>query len=80
MNVVARSLPVLLADDMDALRLVALSRVPRCEGCPRFAALCAAHATRTRGGRLPPSLPDVPEYCHAVYCAPLVARHTHAAT
>ncbi len=67
------------AFDMDAVRLEALGRIPRCEGCPRFAALCAAHASGVRGGPLPAALPGVPDYCHAVYCAPLAARHVQDA-
>jgi len=79
MNADARSLPLILGDDMDALRLLGLSRIPRCQNCPRFAALCAAHDSRMRDGPLPPALPEVPDYCHSAYCAPLAGRHTQDA-
>lgn len=59
-------------DDLDGLRLLALGRIPRCNGCPRFTALVDGHA---RGNRLRHPLPDVPESCTHQVCAPLVIRY-----
>ena len=76
----ARSLPVLPTDDIDGLRLVGLGRIPRCETCPRYAALCSAYlASRAKAGPLPDVLPGVPEYCHNPYCAPLAVRYVQDA-
>ena len=58
-------------DDLDGLRLLAMGRIPRCYGCPRFAALLDAHG---RGDKVRGSLPDVPEHCTHQVCAPLVIR------
>lgn len=58
------------SEDLDGLRLVALSRIPRCSGCPRFHALVAAHD----GGSARESLPEAPPYCTHRVCAPLAAR------
>ena len=74
MGTPSRTLAILPTDDINGLRLVALGRVPRCEGCPRYAALCAAYET---GGLHASRVPPVPGFCHKAYCAPLVARLTH---
>ena len=59
-------------DDLDGLRLLALGRIPRCDGCPRFRALVDGHDNGdTRHG----PLPDVPDYCTHQVCAPLVIRY-----
>jgi len=59
------------SNDLDGLRLLAMSRIPRCGTCPRFRSLVEAHA----GDRLPPGgVPPVPTYCSHQVCAPLVAR------
>lgn len=58
-------------DDLDGLRLLALSRIPRCGTCPRFHALVEAH---DRGLRVGGRLPGAPAYCSHEVCAPLVAR------
>jgi hypothetical protein len=57
--------------EQDELRLLGLSRIPRCAGCSRFAALVRAHRTR-----IPISLPwpAAPRNCRYQVCAPLVRR------
>lgn len=78
MSSFARSLPILPTDDMDGLRLEGLGRIPRCEGCPRYVALCTAYLASRAAGPLPAGLPDVPGYCHTPYCAPLAVRYVGA--
>jgi hypothetical protein len=56
---------------LDGLTLIALGRIPRCAGCPRYAALVSAHAA---GTNRPHGLPVVPLYCTHQVCAPLAAR------
>jgi hypothetical protein len=57
--------------DKDGLRLLGLSRVPRCAGCARLDALLVAH----RSGRsLPVPWPAAPACCREQICAPLVRR------
>ena len=57
--------------DLDGLRLLALSRIPRCGGCERFRWLVEAHT----GDRLPAAgLPPVPPTCRHQVCTPLVAH------
>lgn len=62
----------LSAHELDRLRLLALSRIPRCRGCPRFHALDGV-----RRKHLPPgaALPQAPEFCTHEVCAPLAARY-----
>jgi hypothetical protein len=62
----------LSAQELDKLRLLALSRIPRCRGCPRFHALDAL-----RRKHRPPAaaLAQVPEFCTHEVCAPLAARY-----
>ena len=55
----------------DALRLLGLSRIPRCVGCDRLDALRVAHETREPLGR---ALPLVPRGCNDQVCRPLVTR------
>ncbi len=76
MDSFARPLPVLPTDDIDGLRLLGLGRIPRCERCPRYAALCSGYlASKAEHGRLLAVLPRVPDYCHSPYCAPLAVRY-----
>ena len=51
----------------DGLRLLALSRIPRCATCPRLAALRANH-----GGDSASPVPDAPRACTHRCCEPLV--------
>jgi hypothetical protein len=60
--------------DLDSLRLLALSRIPRCAVCPRFHALLSARARGSLG-----ALPAVPTGCTHQVCAPLVTRYAPAA-
>ena len=54
----------------DGLRLLALSRIPRCAVCPRLEALRANH-----GNGLTRPVPNAPRSCTTRYCAPLVKRY-----
>lgn len=56
--------------EQDALRLLGLSRIPRCADCPRLFALSAAH----RKGSFLRTLPPAPVECRSQICAPLVSR------
>jgi hypothetical protein len=62
-------LPVPL--DKDGLRLLGLSRVPRCAACARLDALLVAHRT---GTRLATPWPAPPKGCREQICAPLIRR------
>jgi hypothetical protein len=63
--------------DKDGLRLLGLSRVPRCAACARLEALRAAHRT----GRRPSGpWPAAPEGCREQICAPLLRRLSAGAT
>ena len=53
--------------ELDALRLFALGRVPRCARCPRYRVMLAFEATAA-------GLPEPPEFCTYQICAPLAAR------
>ena len=67
-----RFLNILRGSDDDALRLLGLSRIPRCAGCDVLDALRVAHETREPWvGPLPP----VPHGCGDQVCRPLVARY-----
>jgi hypothetical protein len=59
----------------DALRLLALGRIPRCERCERYRALASAHAA-PHEPRL--TLPAAPGFCVYQVCAPLAARYDGA--
>ncbi len=59
----------------DALRLLGLSRIPRCADCDRLDALRVAHQTREP---LEPPLPTVPRGCCDQVCRPLVTRYTRS--
>lgn len=61
--------------EKDGLRLLGISRIPRCESCERLAALLAAYRSRTIV-ELP--LPRVPSDCSYEFCAPLVTRFTRS--
>ena len=62
----------LSAHELDKLRLLALSRIPRCRGCPRFHALDAVRRKLKPPGA---ALAQVPEFCTHEVCAPLAARY-----
>lgn len=57
-------------EDLDGLRLLALSRITRCSGCLRYHALAEAY----RGVGPVTGLPQVPLACDHQVCAPLVSR------
>jgi len=59
--------------DVDSLRLVALSRIPRCASCPRFHALYRAYESSAMLGN---TLPMAPSNCHHQVCGPMVHRFT----
>jgi len=58
--------------DMDHLRLLGISRIPRCANCPRLPALAAA-VKRGPGGCAP--VPDAPRGCRHEVCRPLILRY-----
>lgn len=65
-----------MVDELDGLRLTGLGRIARCADCPRYRALVDAHrGSKIGAGKLPVSLPDVPDNCSYAYCAPLAARY-----
>ena len=57
--------------EMDGFRIVALSRIPRCAGCPRFEQIRAAYI---RGGYRPAPVPASRIDCRHEVCAPLLPR------
>jgi hypothetical protein len=64
--------PILRANDEDALRLLGLSRIPRCAECDVLDALRVAHETREPlSGPLPPA----PRDCGDQVCRPLITRY-----
>lgn len=66
---------ILKSRDKDGLRLLGLSRIPRCAECARFRALEAAYeAGSPIVGRVPP----VPKECDYQICAPIVVRWTRS--
>lgn len=58
--------------DMDHLRLLGISRIPRCVDCPRLPVLAAA-VRRSPGGAAP--LPDACDDCRHEVCRPLISRY-----
>ena len=60
------------SNDLDGLRLLALSRIPRCGSCPRFGSLVEAYAHDERPVR---ELGGVPSNCTHQVCAPLAERY-----
>jgi len=58
--------------ELDDLRLIALGRIPRCAGCPRFQALREARRTLSPRSGIP--LPAAPAFCTHRVCAPLADR------
>ena len=61
--------------NQDELRLICLSRIPRCAQCPRLDALQLAHDV---GSALVAPIPDVPESCRHQVCASLITHfHRH---
>ena len=67
-----RALATAERGDIDGLRLLGLSRIPRCAECPRLHALQRAHGN----GGVVHSLPPVSQICVYRACAPMVARFT----
>ena len=57
--------------EMDGLRLLGLSRITRCEGCPRLEALRDAWERRSP---LHAPWPTPPRDCRHQVCAPLIRR------
>jgi hypothetical protein len=61
------------SDDVDGLRLLGLSRIPRCTYCPRLSAFVNAAES---GHPLPVhSLPRAPVECQHQVCRPLIPRY-----
>ena len=58
--------------EMDQLRLMGISRIPRCADCPRLPAMAAA-LRRTPGTCAP--LPDRRSDCTHEICRPLISRY-----
>jgi hypothetical protein len=56
----------------DGLRLLGLSRIPRCGDCPRLRALQFAYYT---GARHSASWPPPPRGCRQQVCTPLLQRY-----
>lgn len=67
-----RFLYILRGIDDDGLRLLGLSRIPRCADCDVLDALRVAHETREP---LAKPLPPTPPGCGDQVCRPLVARY-----
>ena len=61
--------------ERDGLRLLGISRIPRCESCNRLAALLVAYRS---GATVELPLPRVPQDCSYEFCAPLVTRFTRS--
>jgi len=59
-------------DSLDGLRLLGLSRIPRCGDCPRFRALVRSHEHRRAALE---TLPAAPAYCTHQVCAPMASRY-----
>ena len=62
--------------DLDALRVIGLSRIPRCADCPRFMAL--ERAVEERFAPILPA-PAVPPNCHQQVCRPMIKRYLRPA-
>ena len=60
------------SNDLDGLRLLALSRIPRCGSCPRFGSLVEAYVHDECPSR---ELGPVPVSCTHQVCAPLAERY-----
>jgi hypothetical protein len=58
--------------DMDHLRLLGISRIPRCADCPRLPVLAAA-VRRSSGSAAP--LPEARDDCRHEVCRPLISRY-----
>jgi len=56
--------------NLDRLRILGLSRIPRCAACTRYKVLKSAYTSGRSSSRLPP----VPLECDHPICAPLVSR------
>jgi hypothetical protein len=61
--------------DVDQLRLLGISRIPRCSGCPRLVALSAAAADGPQPIEI---LPPAPRQCRDQVCKPLIRRYFRA--
>ena len=57
--------------ELDDLRVIGLSRIPRCAGCPRFRALERAVEMRSP---FPAPLPAASRSCVYRVCQPMAAR------
>jgi hypothetical protein len=55
----------------DGLRLLGLSRIPRCARCPRLGAMMRAYR---EGERLESPCTPAPRFCRHQVCAPMVRR------
>ena len=62
----------LRSGDVDRLRLLGISRIPRCSSCPRLLALVAA---ADDGPRPIEILPAAPQRCRYQVCKPLIPRY-----
>lgn len=58
--------------DLDALRLFALGRIPRCAGCARYHSLVAVHDGGSKGRTGPAAIPVT---CSHQVCAPLIEHY-----
>ena len=67
-----RFIHILRSNDEDALRLLGLSRIPRCADCDILDALRVAHENREP---LTGPLPPAPRNCGDQICRPLVTRY-----
>ncbi len=65
---------------IDDLRLLALSRIPRCKACPRFRALREARRMPATSPSLLAVLPAVPAHCRHEVCAPIAERYRDGAS
>ena len=68
------------SNDLDGLRLLALSRIPRCGSCPRFGSLVEAYVAAQEDERPSRELGAVPANCTHQVCAPLAERFRPAQT
>jgi hypothetical protein len=60
-----------IGNELEELELIALGRIPRCMGCPRYAAMLTLHVG---GHPWKGDMPAVPLYCSHQVCAPLAVR------
>jgi len=65
----------LRSGDVDQLRLLGISRIPRCSGCPRLLALVSAAEDGPQPVEI---LPPAPQRCRNQVCKPLIPRYFRA--